>query len=537
MTKTVQHIILLVLLVAVTITGCRKKLADLYYDADKTVQPSIEKFFTQMLDNDRVHPSYWNVRTFIALHTGVYTQLIGYLNYTTSYQQNAGYTQDRWNDFYRPGTAGDGGNGGIMAHYRLIESLYNSIEDDQQKANAAVFEMAARVVMYDQASQLVDCWGDIPFSEAGRVNTSGGSMLPGFEAASNVYNTILDGLKNAALYFSGATLSPAAHAAFTKQDILLNGQLGKWQRYANSLRLRLLMRLSYVDETRAKTEVLTIINNPDQFPLVDGASNYMPATTDVLQQPLANYVEDLHNALSEVFNYSAPDHLLNKAMKPANDPRIPVMFDKYGRTEGDQFIPNADYNGLPVSFNAEQQQVNLGRYAILDSATFLYNSKLPGIVITAPEVNFLKAEAWERWGGGDAKSAYETAIRQSIAFYYYLNSLNTITRMPLAQPSAAAIDNFIQDDQVSYTGTANELLAKIWLQKWVHFGFLQSVQAWAEYRRTKHPLLQFYPSTLPGYEWPPSRLVYPSSETSYNTNYITVKDKDVRTGRIFWDVK
>jgi hypothetical protein len=525
------------MLVAVTTAGCRKRLAELYYDADQTVQPSIEKFFTQMLDNDRIHPSYWNVRTFIALHTGVYTQLIGYLNYTTSYQQNAGYTQDRWNDFYRPGRLGDGGNGGVMAHYRLIESLYNSIEDDQQKAYAAVFEMAARVVMYDHASQMVDLWGDIPFTEAGRVNTSDNTMLPRFETAPNIYNTILDGLKNAALYFSGATLSPAAHAAFTKQDILLNGQLEKWQRYANSLRLRLLMRLSFVDEERTKAEALTIINNPAQFPVIDGASNYMPAATDVLLQPLTTNVDDLHNALSEVFNYSAPDHLLNKVMKPANDPRIPVMFDKYGRTEGDQFIPNADYNGLPVSFNAEQQQVNLGRYAILDSATFLYNNRLPGIVITAAEVNFLKAEALARWGGGDAKTAYETAIRQSIAFYYYLNNLNTTTRRPFTQPSDPAIENFLQSDQIAYTGTTNEVLAKIWVQKWVHFGFLQSVQAWAESRRTKYPVLQFYPSTLPGYEWPPSRLVYPSSETSYNTNYATVKDKDVRTGRIFWDVK
>jgi hypothetical protein len=213
------------------------------------------------------------------------------------------------------------------------------------------------------------------------------------------------------------------------------------------------------------------------------------------------------------------------------------MFDKYGRTEGDQFIPNADYNGLPVSFNAEQQQVNLGRYAILDSATFLFNTKLPGIVITAAEVNFLKAEAWQRWGGGDAKSAYETAIRQSVFFYYYLNSLNTTTRIPVRPPSVAVMDNFLQNDQIKYSGTTSALLAKIWIQKWVHFGFLQSVQGWAECRRTKHPVLQFYPSTLPGYEGPPSRLVYPSSETSYNTNYASVKDNDVRTGKVFWDVK
>jgi hypothetical protein len=537
MTRMVAYIISVILLLAVMAGGCRKKLADLYYDPDQTVQPSIEKFFTQMLNNDRVRPSYWNVRTFIVMHTGIYTQLTGYLNNTTAYQQNAGYTQDRWNDFYRPGTAADGGNGGTMAHYRLIESLYESLQDDQQKANVAVFVMAAKVLMLDQASQMVDLWGDIPFSEAGSVNTSGEIVAANFDNAANVYDAILDGLKNAALYFSSAQLPTSVHASFSKQDILLNGQFDKWQRYANSIRLRLLMRLSFVNEEKAKAEVLNILNNPSIFPLADGGSNYVPLQNDILLQPLTTYVDDLHLALSEVFNYSAPDYMLNTVMKPANDPRIPVLFDKYGRTDGDHFIPNTDYNGLPVSYNAEQQQVNLGRFAILDSATFLFNSKLPGIVITASEVNFLKAEAWERWGGGDAKTAYETAVRQSIAFYYYLNSLNTSTRMPLTQPVPAAIDNFLQSDQIIYTGTANQKLAKIWVQKWAHFGFLQSVQGWAECRRTKNPVLQFYPSTLPGYELPPSRLVYPSSETSYNANYTSVKDKDVRTGKVFWDVK
>ncbi|WP_205508991.1 SusD/RagB family nutrient-binding outer membrane lipoprotein [Longitalea arenae] len=536
MTKRVLYIISWVLLLALLAGGCRKKLADLYYDADQTVQPSMEKFFTEMLHNDRVRPSYWNIRTFVVLHTGIYTQSIGYLNATTAYQQNAGYTQDRWNDFYRPGTAAEGGNGGIMAHYRLIESLYESITDEQQKKELSHFYMAAKVVMFDQASQIVDLWGDIPFSEAGSVSNSGRLMEAKFDNAAAVYDAILDGLKNAALYFSSTQLSAAAHASFSKQDILLNGQFEKWQRYANSIRLRLLMRSSFVNEERARNEALTIINNPSLYPLIDGEANYLPAQTDVLLQPLTSYTDDLHLALSEVFNYSAPDLMLNTVMKPCDDPRIPVMFDKYGRTEGDQFIPNADYNGLPVSFNAEQQQVNLGRYAILDSATFLFNSKLPGIVITAAEVNFLKAEAWERWGGGDAQAAYEKAIRQSIAFYYYLNSLNTATRLPLAAPAAGVIDTFLQKDQIRYTGTVNEKLEKIWTQKWLHFGFLQSVESWAECRRTNYPVLQFYPSTLPGYELPPSRLVYPSSETSYNANYASVKEKDLRNARIFWDV-
>jgi hypothetical protein len=149
----------------------------------------------------------------------------------------------------------------------------------------------------------------------------------------------------------------------------------------------------------------------------------------------------------------------------------------------------------------------------------------------------LKAEAYERWGNGDAGTAYETAVRQSIAFYYYLNSLNTITRAPLPPPTASAIDSFLQNTPVNYSGTTNDKLARIWIQKWLHFGFLQSVQSWSEYRRTKYPQLSFYPSALPGYELPPARLVYPASETAYNPNYAPVQTRDTRSTKIFWDVR
>ncbi|MEP7258756.1 MAG: SusD/RagB family nutrient-binding outer membrane lipoprotein, partial [Flavitalea sp.] len=164
-------------------------------------------------------------------------------------------------------------------------------------------------------------------------------------------------------------------------------------------------------------------------------------------------------------------------------------------------------------------------------------NKLPGIVITASEINFLKAEAFQRWGNGNSQTAYETALRQSVAFYYYLNGLNTTLRTPLPVPSQQEVDNFLHQTSVKYSGTAEEKLSRIWIQKWVHFGFLQSVQSWSEYRRTKYPQLSFYPSTLPGFELPPSRLTYPSTEISYNFNYQSVKDRDNRNVKIFWDVK
>lgn len=525
------HISLAVALVF-CLTGCKKKLEELYYNPDQTTQASIEKFFTEMLDNNRVRPSYWEIRTFTVLQTGIYSQSVAYLNTNTVYQQNPSYTQDRWNDFYRPG----GNGGGVMAHYRAIETEYKSL-GPQQQIEAKVFLEAAKVVLLDQASQMVDCWGDIPFSEAGSITTSGEIKMAKFDNAAAMYINILDGLNAAAYYFSHPEHSATTQLIFSKQDILLNGVLEKWQRYANSIRLRLLLRISFFDESLARLEIMKMLNNPSLYPLIDGDAGYNPKATDVLLEPLATYTDNLHNALTELTNFSAPEYLLNQVMKPADDPRIPALFDKYGQTVNDVFVPNSAYNGLVVNMPVDQQQIHIGKFAILDSATFLYNSKLPGIVITAAEVNFLKAEAFERWGGGDAKAFYEKAVKQSVVFYYYLNSLNTITRDPLPVPSNATVEQFLQNPFISYSGTGEEKLKKIWVQKWVHFGFLQAVQSWSEYRRTKYPELNFYPSTLPGYELPPARLLYPASETSYNPNYLFVKEHDTRSRKIFWDVK
>lgn len=532
MKRTIRLYLMGLLLLTAILPGCSKKLDEYYNDPDQTIKPAIEQLFTEMLDNDRVRPSYWNVRTVLVMHPGIYNQSVGYVNTPTIYQQNPNYTEDLWNDFYLPTVNG----GGVMVHYRTIQNTWKELPTEQEKKEMNVFVQAASVVLLDQAAQMVDLWGDIPFSEAGFINT-GETINAKFDAAPDVYNSILEELTTAAEYFANAQLSPATQALFSKQDILLRGNLDKWRRYANSLRLRLLMRTSFYNEARAKSAVQLMLQNPSAYPLVEGNANYDPAATDILLEPLTTYTANLYKALIELTNFSAPGYMLNTVMKPANDPRIPVMFDKFGRTVNDVFIPNTDYNGLPTNMNGEQQLLNIGNYAIRDSATFMFNSKLPGIVMTASEVNFLKAEAFERWGGGDAQQAYETAVRQSVIFYYYLNSLNTITATPLPLPANNIITTFLQQPGASYSGTSDEKLEKIWVQKWLHFDFLQSMQGWAEYRRTKVPHLQFYSAPLMGFELPPTRLVYPASETAYNPNYSAVRENDLRTKKVFWDVK
>lgn len=520
-------------LIILSLGSCKKSLVDLYNNPELTGTTNLPTLFTAMLNNDRVRPAYWNQRTYLMPHAAVYSQTASFSNGNTVYQQNDNYTGNYWSDFYF--RAGNGS--GPMAIYRLMESKYNSLPAADQ-ASQQVFLQAAKIVLYDQASKMIDAWGDIPFSEAGSLEATSTVKDAKFDDAKTLYTTLIGGLNDAATFFSTVNLPSNVSASFNKQDILLSGDLTKWRKYANSIRLRMLMRSSFVDEATARTTVTTMLNNSTAYPLIDGnnVGTYNPASTDVLLQALTTNLNTPQSALTEINSYFAPDYMLNTVMLPANDPRIPVLFDKFGVTSGSTFTPNPTYRAMPITFTTEQQTTNFNKYSIIDSTTFFNNVKLPGIVITAPEVNFLKAEAFERWGStATAQTVYNTAVAQSVSFYYYLNSIGQGKKE--ATPSATTITTFLAAPTVAYTGSTDQKLAKIWTQKWLNFGLLQSDQAWSEYRRTKYPQLTFVTQASSIFANPPTRFIYPSVETGFNTTYGSVKAKDTRTTKIFWDVK
>ncbi|HEY8935563.1 MAG TPA: SusD/RagB family nutrient-binding outer membrane lipoprotein [Cyclobacteriaceae bacterium] len=521
----------LVLILLTSLLACQHELSERYQNPNN-VTPTPGEFLTAILNNNRVRPYYWEISTFVNWHVGVYSQSVSYLNSQSMYQQNESYIQDRWDDYYRPSANG----AGVIANFRALESAYNKLTDIK-KEQTNVYLQAAKVVLYDQTAQMVDLWGDIPFSEAGELTNDGKIVYAKFDSASQIYSTIIDDLKTISDYFATLTLEQSTLTEFSKQDILLSGDLGRWQRYANSLRLRLLMRLSYVDEDKSKIAVLEMLNDAAHYPLLNDAG-YSPGMHDILLMPLTTYSDDLHNAFTDWTNYPAPYFALEEVLKPANDPRIPVLYDKYGATINGDFIPNAEFNAMPLTLTSVEQQENMEHYSIIDSVTFLYNTKLPGIVFTSSETSFLKAEAYERWGGGDAAQEYINGIRNSIIFYYYLNNINTNALKRLTAPSSDSIESFLSNTAfIQYEGTSEEKLAKIWTQKWIHFGFMQSIQSWAELRRTGYPQLVFNPSSRSGFELPPSRLTYPENEKTYNANYATVASRDFRDATIFWDVK
>ncbi len=447
---------------------------------------------------------------------GLYSQTAGYTQGQKMYAQPVNYTKDRWDYFYN----------NTIARYREIEKYHSKLATDGEKEGYQLFLETSRIFVYDQAAQMVDLWGDIPFSTAGQLNTTGTVILPTYDKAADVYAFILTDLKRISDYLASAKPSQFYLNQLGTYDYVNKGSLTQWRKYCNSLMLRLAMRISYKDETSAKALVQTILNNPTQYPVVDAAGESIKIQpSDKLSSLVA--VNDLREGF-KVIPY-APGKMVEEIMAPAADPRLPIYFTTN---------KNGEYHGVLNTWNASRvgDSISTNYYSSWDSTTFSENNLFPGIVLTAAEVSFLKAEAYERWGGGNAKNAYEAGVKQSIQFYVSINNNSDYAIGKVTMPADAAINAYLQKPEVAY-GTSN--LEKIATQKWIDFGVILANQAWAEYRRTKLPQMTFPDdASAPTSIKPPTRLVYPSSEVTLNAkNYEAVKSVDNANTKIFWDVK
>lgn len=510
------------ILLSILILGTSCDPADKFLDPEQTTSGDVGGLFTATINNVRLRTEYWHVRTFAYEQSARYTQAFYLPNGRDQYKQTDGYIRDYWREFYTPESRGP------MALYRQMQNVNKGLAEEQQTANEIFFQ-AGKVILYDYAVNMIDVFGDIPFSEAGSLHTSNQIIPAKFDDQKELYTTLIDDLEKIALYFKTAKTTNA----FSKQDILLSGNIAMWEKYANSLRLRMLIHMSYSDEAYAKDKIMKVINNPSQYPLIDGNNNanYTPSTSDVLNVPLSTFSETLR----EMFDGNgsvAPDFMVNNVMVPVKDPRLAVMFDKNGK---------AEYKAIPINTQSEIVTSIRTDYSCWDSTTFWFNKNLPGVRMTAPEVNLIIAEAQERWGNTDkAKEAFELAVKQSVTFYYYLNSTSPSVGSGFryeAKPSDTDINDFV--GRLKYAGSKESKLELIGTQKWLHLNWLQSIECWTEYRRTKYPKLLPFPSEAinPLYPTPPTRLTYPSEETAYNPNYKDVAAKDTRTTKIFWDVK
>jgi hypothetical protein len=508
-----------------TFSACKKQLDDNYVNPEQTSVGSLGKLLTGMFLNTRIHPSYWDYYTFKSSITAPFAGLVALGPGSTMYTPNTNFTQSRWVDFYE-GTNGTDYNyngPGIMSNYTEMVNAWSQMTPAQQAENE-VYIKCARVLVDDQAAQMVDLWGDIPFFNTNTLNGPQRAIENSpFDDAAQIYDSLITDLKNINTFFDTVKVANNVASDLKSQDILLKGNTNLWRRYANSIRLRLLMRISNVNEAVAQPAITAMLQDTTNNPLV--ANNNLNVTLKMSPQNLKSDLTS--NALANGF---ASSFVLDDLMLGNDDPRTTFYWEEYSNTSGVRKY---------ISYKPDNSNGNYesGQFSGLDSATFIENLNVPGVLMTASEVSFLEAEAFERWGLGDAEGAYNQGIQQSVDFYYsiyatrYANGGYATHDQP--QPTTTDVANYLAQPAIAYGATDH--LNKIYTQKWLHFFVLQPGEAWSEYRRTGYPVQTFQPSPNGGL--PPVRVLYPSSEALYNPdNYSKVAGKDLPTTKIFWDV-
>src|SRR3989440_3706421 len=258
MTHTIKSAtrILALPIVSAAIVACHDAYDALFLDPDRSTTARIEYLFTQgLLDSDfPIHYGewYWQVYDNVA----AWAQVSGTVNDVHMMQPVSDQWQNTWTDYYTK----------AAMDVREIRVIYDRLPADQ-KASYEVYLHLGKVVNAFTTARTTDLWGDMPYSEAFTARqTTGRNLFPKFDTQESVYDAILKDLKDASDALRTLTV---VHPALATQDLLLKGDLVGWRRFANSLRLRLAMRLSEVAPTKAQPIVQEILTDSVGYPLVE----------------------------------------------------------------------------------------------------------------------------------------------------------------------------------------------------------------------------------------------------------------------------
>jgi hypothetical protein len=316
----------------------------------------------------------------------------------------------------------------------------------------------------------------VPYSEALRGDE--GIRTPAYDAQRDIYVGLLQSLGAAA-----GMLQPGG-PGFGTGDILYGDDMTGWRRFANSLRMRLAMRLSEADEATARTHFQAAWN---AGPFQSNADNAM------LRWPGAPYQ-------SPVFQdwQGRDDHGISATMvdtlKSLGDPRL-ALYAQPAAHDG-------EYRGL--GNNIENPPLSLAWYSRIGNFWRANGAGTPAAIMTYSEVLFLAAEAAARgWIAGDPAALYTDAIRANMRQYDPWSPANA--------PSSAQVDAYLANARVVYN-PANGL-NQIHLQKWISL-FMNGNEAWSNWRRTGVPNLTPGPDL--GISRIPVRFSYPGGEQSLN---------------------
>lgn len=381
--------------------------------------------------------------------------------------------------------------------YSSIVNLDEIIKlaDDEDNPN---YKGVALVLRSWTFSLLTDAFGDIPYKQSIQIDQH---LTPAYDAQKDVYSGILDDLKNAQ-----ADLDPNGKSI--AGDIIYGNDISLWKKFANSLRLRIALRISDREPDTAKQVWTDIQNEGGSFISDNSEIAQLIYLNSPNQNPISNYFDTRDD-------YRISKTIVDKLIQ-LNDPRLPV----YAAKTQDPTSP--PYAGLPNGLLVGDAS-NYGFSKTSKPGTYFIDPHAPAVIVSYSEVLFDRAEAAARgFTDEDAATLYKQAILASLNQYNISDADATVyINSPNVQYDAANFKKSIGD------------------QKWIAL-FGQGLEAYAEWRRLDYPQLQpAVAGVLNGQM--PLRFIYPGTEQSLNgksyQQAVSDQGADLLTTRLWVDVK
>ncbi len=393
----------------------------------------------------------------------------------------------------------------VYGNYRNLQNIFISVQADAKSPYLGV-GLILKSWMFSLAT---DAYGDVPYTDAGKAKTDG-VYTTVYDTQESIYTSLLADLKKANDQLATASTGLSG-------DIMYGGGTSgilKWRRLANSLRLRLLMRISAKRNVNA--DMQAILNDPTNNPIfTSNADNaelkYLAAAPN--QWPL-------YGSRVGSFDEIRVSKTLSDRLTALGDTRInvfgrPSQSSVTGGNPRVQGVPNGLDDVAALNFNGGPQGVSRVGYTFAclvcnDPGQAVPDPAAPrGILMNFAELQFILAEAREKGiiTTGNADTYYTNGIIAN--FDYWRTLVPASYNLNIAMPVG-----YLTQTAVAFTGTQAEKLEKIALQKWIALYF-NGLEAWFDWRRTGMPTIVPGPSNLNGNRVP-VRYIYPLSEQSLN---------------------
>ena len=364
--------------------------------------------------------------------------------------------------------------------YSTVVPLWQDLKGKTETQFPEVFALA-QILKISAWHKATDMFGPIPYKEAGK-----GLITVPYDSQEEVYKSMFKELSDAIEVLTkyadngNSKLLPNADAIYA-------GDVHKWVVYANSLMLRLAMRVYYADAALSKQYALQAVNHSygvmktkdDEAKIERGASLEFKNNLDVLINQY-NECRMGSSMLAYLGGYQ--------------DPRLPKYFNTSTVSQAVTVGTYGKYSGVPTGHDVSSND------AFKDSSRPAITSTTPTYWMRASEVYFLLAEAALHGFavGGTAGSLYEKGIEMSfeengiasseVADYMSSGLKPSAYSFHLTNPGVNVDVPAVTEATTAWSGTDEEKLEKIMIQKWIAL-YPNGQEAWTEYRRTGYPKL------------------------------------------------